>query len=185
MRKEEVRQSFLDKRMALSPEETARLNEQLVDQFFRYTRLENIHVIHCYLPIAPDTRLIINRLRKDHPTIRISIPKMNAADRLMEHFYFVNEDQLLVNRWGIPEPVYGVSTLASEIDLVIVPLLAFDEQGHRVGYGKGFYDKFLPNCKADCQKTGISFFGPVIIDDINHHDQKLTNVITPEKQYQF
>ena len=66
------------------------------------------------------------------------------------------------------------------------PLLAFDEQGHRVGYGKGFYDKLLSKCKPDCKRIGLSLLEPTSkIDDINPHDGILHACITPSKTWDF
>lgn len=87
---------------------------------------------------------------------------------------------------GIPEPVGGTVTEPSEIDLILMPLLAFDKRGHRVGYGKGFYDRFLRSCRADCIKAGLSLFPPEEkIDDVAEFDQPMTMAITPESVFRF
>ncbi|RYZ27704.1 MAG: 5-formyltetrahydrofolate cyclo-ligase, partial [Chitinophagaceae bacterium] len=73
-----------------------------------------------------------------------------------------------------------------EIDLVVVPLLTFDKKGYRVGYGKGFYDRFLHQCKKDCIKIGLSYFDPIeAVDDANEFDVTLDFCITPQKAYVF
>ena len=70
--------------------------------------------------------------------------------------------------------------------MVILPLLAFDQQGYRVGYGKGFYDKFLSGCREDCLKVGFSYFEPIeTIDDCNEFDVPLDLCITPQNVYVF
>ena len=70
--------------------------------------------------------------------------------------------------------------------MVFVPLLAFDEKGNRVGYGKGFYDKFLAECKPEILKIGVSFFEPEnIIPDVLNTDIQLDLCITPTKVYNF
>jgi len=74
----------------------------------------------------------------------------------------------------------------AEIDMVLVPLLCFDRQGHRVGYNKGFYDKFLKRCRPDCLKIGLGYFPPeAAIDDISSFDVKLDHCITPESIFDF
>ena len=76
--------------------------------------------------------------------------------------------------------------IAKKLDVIVVPLLCFNEAGHRVGYGKGFYDKFLVRCKKKVQKIGISFFEKYEkIDDLTKLDQKLDIIITPNKLIQF
>ena len=80
----------------------------------------------------------------------------------------------------------GEITEPDEIDLVLVPLLAFDQEGYRVGYGKGYYDKFLSQCREDVIKIGLSFFEPVdAISDINQFDMSLNYCVTPQQVYDF
>jgi 5-formyltetrahydrofolate cyclo-ligase len=89
-------------------------------------------------------------------------------------------------KWGIKEPVDGKEINAELIDLVIVPLLVFDKFGHRVGYGKGFYDRFLSKCRRDTIKIGLSLFPQVDeIDDVNRYDVKLDYGIVPGKTVAF
>jgi 5-formyltetrahydrofolate cyclo-ligase len=98
----------------------------------------------------------------------------------LENIYFEGLHQLKKNKWGILEPEQGVPTPTEKIDAVIVPLLAFDEKGHRVGYGKGFYDRFLAQCRKNCQRIGISFFSAAtLIEDIDENDIQLTSCINP------
>jgi 5-formyltetrahydrofolate cyclo-ligase len=183
MNKEELRRFFLAKRKQLSSDEYARLNLQLYHLFFTHVDLSFLKVLHTYLPIQrnnePDTWQLLDRVRREFPHIRISLPKMTADGRL-ENFFFEGIHQLVKNSLGISEPRQGVPTPTGQIDLVIVPLLAFDQSGHRIGYGKGYYDRFLTECRNDCQKIGLSLFGPVeSIDDAGIHDVKLNMVIEP------
>ena len=70
--------------------------------------------------------------------------------------------------------------------MVLVPLLGFDERGHRVGYGKGFYDRFLAECNPKIQKIGLSLFEPVAqIDDTSDFDIPLDACITPNRIWYF
>jgi 5-formyltetrahydrofolate cyclo-ligase len=70
--------------------------------------------------------------------------------------------------------------------VVFVPLLAFDKQGNRVGYGKGFYDRFLANCKPETIKIGLSFFEVENeIADVFNNDIELDYCVTPNKIYTF
>ncbi|MFM8832750.1 MAG: 5-formyltetrahydrofolate cyclo-ligase, partial [Cytophagales bacterium] len=78
------------------------------------------------------------------------------------------------------EPANGNMVYTPDIDLVLVPLLAFDKEGHRVGYGKGYYDRFLKGCKSSCKKIGLSFFNAVEkISETTSLDFKLDDVIVP------
>ena len=72
------------------------------------------------------------------------IPKI-ADDFLLEHYLLTDQTPLKPNRWGIPEPLSGIPITPQLIQVVFVPLLAFDCQGHRVGSGRGYYDRFWRN----------------------------------------
>jgi len=96
------------------------------------------------------------------------------------------ETDFVVNAYGIAEPINGEWITPEEIDLVFVPFLACDEKGYRVGYGKGFYDRFLASCRPDILKIGFSYFEPVEhISDINQFDVPLNICITPNRIYEF
>src|SRR6267154_4326393 len=189
MNKNSVRNNYLQLRLALSEEEYREFSQKLAAVFFSSVDLARISTIHIFLPIAskkePKTWLIIDQLQKDFPGIRISIPKMSDENR-WTNFYFEGRNQIKSNRWGIPEPQCGDVTQVEKIDMVVVPLLAFDQKGNRAGYGKGYYDFFLKLCRPDCKRIGLSFFDPIDeIADINLYDVKLTHCITPAKLYTF
>ena len=189
MTKEELRKRYADKRKKLTPTECAHLNLQLYQFFFSNIDLSFIKIIHCYLPIIknnePDTWMIIDRIRREFPHVKISVPRVRA-DKTLESFYFEGLHQLQINAWGIQEPKQGIPTPEEKIDLVIVPLLAIDQHGHRVGYGKGYYDRFLKKCNKNCKTIGLSFFKPVeLISDVDENDVALTSCIDPFRVHHF
>ena len=113
------------------------------------------------------------------------IPKIVDENRL-EHFLLNDQTPLKNNRWGIPEPLSGITINPKQIEVVFVPLLVFDQHGHRVGYGKGYYDRFLDQCSESTLKVGLTFFDPVTkIEDIETHDISLDFALTPERIYAF
>jgi len=184
MTKKELRKVYLKKRMELSDAQYQLLNEQLCDQFFAAVKFSGIKVVHTFLPIKKNrevnTWLIIDRIRREFPDVKISIPRINNHASELEHYYYEGPGQLVTNTWDIPEPVKGVPTPTTNIDAVLVPLLAFDKQGHRLGYGRGFYDRFLVNCRPDCLKIGLSFFDVVEkIEDTHEKDVPLDLIVTP------
>ena len=188
MNKKELRKLFLEKRKALSEADYLRLNLALYAHFFAGIDLSFTHVLHTFLPIfanhEPDTWAIVERVRREFPHVRISLPRVTGDH--IENFYFEGPHQLQTSAWGIREPRHGVPTRPEEIDLIIVPLLAFDKQGHRVGYGRGYYDRLLSQVRPACHKIGITFFPPVdSIDDIARHDMPLDRCVTPEGVISF
>ncbi len=190
MTKAQLRTLYQQKRFALSEAECGHLNFRLYQNFFGNIDLSFIGVLHTFLPITQknevDTWLILDRIRREFPHIRITIPKVNNQTNTFDSFYFEGLHQLETNAWGIPEPKQGTPTEPKKIDMVLVPLLVFDTNGNRVGYGKGFYDKFLATCKPECKKIGLSFFeAETKIDDVNAFDVPLDACITPKGVQHF
>ncbi len=187
MTKDELRKKYLAKRLALSEKEHDEQSIHMANRFFHSLDLSGIGTLHIYLPIEakrePDTWLIINRVKKNYPNVRLVVPKME--EERVESFFFEGCLQLEKNKWGILEPQYGVIVREEEMDMVIVPLLAFDKQGHRVGYGKGYYDRFLKLCRPDCIKVGLSFFEPEKSILTRAEDVMLNVCVTAEKFYSF
>lgn len=188
MTKKEIRKQFLEKRKALSESECAMLNQALYSNFFASVDLSFVRVLHIFLSIPnnqePDTWPLLDRIRREFPHIRMSVPKV-VGDHL-ENFFFEGLHQLHTSSWGIQEPKQGVPTPTDKIDIVIVPLLAVDERGHRVGYGRGYYDRLLKTTRKDCLKVGLSFFSPVKeIEDITDQDVRLNQCVTPEGTLAF
>lgn len=190
MTKASLRTAYIEKRKSISELDYLQLNLRICELFFSFVDLSPVNVVHSFLPVTaskePDMWLIINRLRKEFPNIKLSIPRINRKANSLENFYFEGLQQLAENNWGIQQPMYGIPTPSEKIDLVLVPLLVFDEMGHRVGYGKGYYDRFLSTCRDDCQKIGVSLFPPIEkIADTNENDFRLTACLTPERSYIF
>jgi 5-formyltetrahydrofolate cyclo-ligase len=190
MTKRELRKLYLQKREALSEAKYGQLTFQLYQNFFSSIDLSFIKVLHTFLPIAAkkevDTWLIIDRIKREFPHIRISIPKVNSQTGVFDSFYFEGLHQLTTNEWGIQEPKQGIPTEPEKVDLVLIPLLAYDKKGHRVGYGKGFYDKFLATCRPDCKKIGLSLFeAQEKIADVKDFDVQMDHCITPHAVINF
>ena len=190
MNKEVLRKEYLDRRKRLDSIEWVRRNSALHEHFFDNIKLEKITSVHMFLPMVermePDTWQIITQLQKKHPEIRIIISRTVWKDHSLEHYVFENRAQLEVNRYGIPEPVSGTRVDNSEIDMVVVPLLVVDKRGHRIGYGGGFYDRFLAKLGAHVFKVGFSLANPIEIDiETEPHDIPLNACICPAGFFEF
>lgn len=190
LKKQDLRKIYLEKRTALPEETCAHYSSTLAAKFFVEINLTRVEFLHAYFPIPlkcePDTRIIIDRLQNEYPGVSIVLPKMEPATYKLHHHIYRKGDPLVTNSWGIAEPKGGTVVNPEQFDIVIVPMLAYDQYGHRVGYGKGYYDRFLPACRPDCIKVGLSFFDPVdqIVDRASF-DVRLNLVITPETTYRF
>jgi 5-formyltetrahydrofolate cyclo-ligase len=188
--KSELRKTYLDKRRSLSPGEVAAASARIAERFFAEIDLREIRVLHTFIRIPKfnefDTSTIYFRIWQERPDIVTCSPRIDSTFDELESYAFDENTEFIESSWGIREPA-GIETVdADEIDLVVVPLLCFDENGHRVGYGKGYYDRFLAHCRADCMKVGVSLFPSVeSIDDIHQGDVQLDAVITPDRNYRF
>jgi len=143
-------------------------------------------IYHVYLSMESknevDTNDILSFLLNKNK--RVIVPKM--LNKNLIHFEIDQNTKFIKNKLGIEEPVSKVSIDTSLIEIIIVPLLVFDKNGHRVGYGGGFYDRFMSNIKDDVIKVGLSLFGPIDeISDINDNDIPLNFVVTPTRTYNF
>lgn len=188
MTKSELRSVFLAKRKALSTDAIFDCSRRISDRFFDNFTLDAVKILHCFVTMAKfheiDTSIIFERVWSDFPSIRTVAPRVNPEKSEIESVAFSADTPLVEGAWGIHEPATVETVKVQEIDLVLVPLICFDDLGYRVGYGKGFYDKFLSQCRPDCLKVGLSFFPPVEkIDDINEYDVPLDFCITPDRVY--
>ncbi len=187
--KQQLRKTYLAKRMDLSPEGYATANQALLAGF-QQLNFEHINCISLFLPMLerrePDTFLLIDWLKHNHPAVQLAYPKADFATSSMVHFLDDAVLEIDSNDYGIPEPITGNTVDNLVIDMVIVPLLAVDQRGYRVGYGKGFYDRFMAQCKPGIRFIGLSFFEPVdFIDDIDQYDIPLHQCITPTGMLSF
>jgi 5-formyltetrahydrofolate cyclo-ligase len=185
MTKNELRKIYLAKQKALSAIERIERSEKIAERFFERFSLENTRFLHIFLPIEKkreiETGFIYKRVWKDFPHIEIVVPRIDIQAMTLEHLKFKADTSLEKNRWHIFEPTESKLIEIKQIDAVLVPLLCFDERGFRVGYGKGFYDKFLSECRADCLKIGLSYFAPIKeVSDAQNFDVKLNFCVTPE-----
>ena len=115
---------------------------------------------------------------------QIIIPKININRDSLDSYIFDEKTVFSLDKLRIPEPVNGI-LFNGKIDVVILPLLAYDLDGNRIGYGKGFYDKFISKLKLEPLKIGISYFSPEKSLEFNNHDINLDYCITPNKIFSF
>lgn len=184
MNKRELRQAYLQKRLALSQETRDRYSTQMITSYLETIAGRSIRYVHIYLPIIErgefDTFRLMDSVSGIYPNVTFVIPKSNFKDHSLRH-YLVNERlKLSKTRYGLTEPVSGEEADLKLIDEVIVPLLCVDRKGYRLGYGAGFYDRFLAGIDIKIRKIGFSFFKPLDYLPVEPHDLPLDHVIFPE-----
>ena len=179
----------MEKRKQLTTAQLDSYSQQIADQFITMP-LANVRYLHVYYPIPGkgevDTIKIVSWVRNVRSDIKIVLSRLNKDDNTLDHILWREDTPLAMNSWGITEPELGEAVSPFEVDMILVPLLVCDKNGHRVGYGKGFYDRFLADCRWDAQKIGLSFFDPVEeISNTNQFDIPLNACITPGKVLNF
>lgn len=186
-KKQELRKIYKQKRSELTPSIIEDKSISIANKSLALPiwKMENYHL---FLPIEHqnevDTNYLLHILQGRDKNVVIS--KSDFSDTSMKHFLLTDATKLVVNQWGIPEPENGFEVSPKQIDVVFLPLLAFDLKGNRVGYGKGFYDRFLSECKNKVMKIGLSFFeAEEVIEDAHHSDVPLDYCITPQEIYTF
>lgn len=187
MTKAELRKKYLAKREQLAPGQLQQFSEQICDLVFTHFQLEDKYV-SLFLPIERQHEINTYRIWEKAVEFgaKVAVPRSNFETMDMKHILFESEDQLELSHWGIPEPKKGKVVAADRFDFVFVPLLTADKKGHRVGYGKGFYDKFLRKCAPNCQFIGLHLFDfENKIDDVHPGDVRLDACITPKGLHRF
>ena len=194
MDKKEARKKSKEARKQLSQEEIEDKSLAIANQLLRMDTVPSLRLVwdklyyHLFLTIEEqkeiNTEYILQILAGKDKEIVIS--KCEFATLGMTHFLLTDNTKIKKNSYNVPEPVDGLEVPDAKIDVVFVPLLAYDKQGNRVGYGKGFYDNFLSKCKPETIKIGLSFFPPEErIDDVSTNDVKLDFCVTPEGIFEF
>lgn len=189
-----LRRAALATRQALGLAEVTRRSAALSQQLFAHFPVARWHWLHVFLPLPakhePDTWQLIHHIWAEQLPVRLAVPVVQADGCSLRHHELTPSTRLQPNRWGIPEPVAGPAAEVSpaQLDAVLVPLLYCDQHGHRVGYGGGFYDRFLAHCRPGTAFIGLNVLnetpGPAIAD-VLPTDVPLTACITPDGVWNF
>lgn len=187
MNKKELRIKYKNLRENLTVYEVENLSLEIANHLIHLDIWEKTYY-HLFLPIEEkkevDTEFILQILAGRDKEVIIS--KSDFDTKKMTHYLLTDNTKIKKNEYNIPEPVDGIEVPSHKIDVVFVPLLAFDEKGNRVGYGKGFYDIFLKECRNDVLKIGLSYFeSEEKIEDVLPSDIQLDLCVTPKKIYTF
>lgn len=190
MQKADLRRAALAARRALPAATVAQRSAALQQQLFQQFPVAQWRWLHVFLPVTrqhePITWPIIHRVWAECPTTQLAVPVVQPDGVSLRHYRLTPNTPLIDNRWGISEPAGAAEVAPAALDAVLLPLLAFDELGQRVGYGKGFYDRFLPQCRPDTLRIGLSLELPVPrITDAWAGDVPLHACLTPERTWWF
>ncbi len=187
MLKKELRKIFRERRSALNAIEREKMHDLILIQFQRLPiEIPTIIMTYAAFENEFDPQIIIDYCNFKQPNQIISMPVVSARNNEMKSILVDDDTIFSLNQYGIPEPEGENELQPNKLEMVLIPLLAFDKKGNRVGYGKGYYDRFLKKCNADVIKVGFSYFNHCDhITDINEHDIPLDHCITPTTIYSF
>ena len=189
-----LRRAALAHRAALSTAEIAQRSQQLCEQLFQHFPVTEWRWLHLFLPLArlnePDTWLIIRHIWAEGLAVRLAVPVVQPDGASLKHYELTPDTPLHLSRFGIPEPEATAATevLPAAFDAVLVPLLAVDAAGYRVGYGGGFYDRFLAQCRPGTQFIGLNVLDEAPLEgiaDVLPTDVALTAYLTPGQVWRF
>jgi 5-formyltetrahydrofolate cyclo-ligase len=189
MTKQEIRKTYAQKRAEINPKKKLDYDDLMLLKFQKYNYNFCSYLLTYWGITAkkePNTHLYSSYLRHFVPNLQMAYPTTNFENATMQAIQIDENTVYKTNKYLITEPQSGNILPPSLFDIVFVPLFVCDKNGFRVGYGKGFYDKYLANCREDCVKIGFSYFEPIHkIDDINAFDIPLNMCITPTSVYEF
>lgn len=186
--KQELRSAYRQLRKKLTPDQVKEKSIAIRRQFESWlSEREPLTHFHLFFPIdrfnEVNTFYIMELLEQKDKVIYTSQVSKDSLD--MDTLKLPKDAAFFLDEWGIPVPQESILVAPSKIQVVLVPLLAYDSQGNRVGFGKGYYDHFLSKLKADVIKIGLSFFEPEPEVKREMHDIPLNFCVTPEKVFTF
>lgn len=186
MDKAYFRKKYKDLRAELTEEQIQDLSLAIANQSLKLPIWDKTYY-HIFLTSEAKkevhTEFLLHILQGKDKSIVLS--RANFQNAEMDHILLQENTRLETSSYGIPEPVDGLEISPSLLEVIFVPLLAFDITGNRIGYGKGFYDRFLEKCKPESLKIGLSFFEPEQKIAHDFIDFPLDYCITPKKTYSF
>lgn len=141
MNKQELRRAIRERKRAMTEEEIVERSNALAEKFYNTPAYQAASTIYGYLPYNQEVRTVPMLQRALDDGKRVAVPKVYGEE--MRFIYLEDLTQVSKGYAGIPEPIADAPVADDKRALVLMPGLAFDPQGHRIGYGGGFYDRFL------------------------------------------
>ncbi|HEY3875662.1 MAG TPA: 5-formyltetrahydrofolate cyclo-ligase [Candidatus Kapabacteria bacterium] len=176
-----LRTEAIRARNALPTELRQEWSMAIQSKFVEESRERNFRSIHCYLSIRSEveTGELVERLLASGIRITVPIVEASATSRILGHSEITSLSSLARGPFGLAEPTERNSISLETLDAVIVPLVAFDRTGTRLGYGLGFYDRFLRSLPASVERIGLAFqMQEVPYIPAFTHDERLDAILT-------
>ena len=181
--KQKLRAYYLKRREDMLPNEADLKSKRIINTLIKSDLYQYVTTVHCYVSIEDKNEVRTKRLLEQmfDDGKRVVVPKILNKGRLA-HSEISSLGELKINRWGVGEPVNDRYVDTDELELIIVPMVAGDRFRNRLGYGKGFYDRFLR--KVQAKKVGLLYDlqvhpSPLMMET---HDIPLDLLITENEQ---
>lgn len=182
MQKEELRKQFAQVRASSHAKMRYDDKQRIFANLRQIPSFVKAKTIMCYFARGsevPTKNLILELLNSEK---RVVLPRTNTEDKSITPYFITSIEDLEVASFGVLEPNLNCKICKSEdIDVVLVPAVAFDERGHRLGYGLGFYDRFLPGIK--CETIGLAYDETILNTNlpVDSHDVALNHVVSERR----
>ena len=188
MKKETARINYQKRRKEISSLQFEEDSSLIICNLIELIKKSKPTCIHCFLTINQqseiNTKPIIEYCWENR--IDVVVPVTDFTNNTLKNAKFDPSTKTVLTKNNIPEPINPIWANDSDIGLVITPLLAFDAMGHRVGFGRGFYDRLFSSLNNKVKRVGVSFFEPCeTLEDIDNYDVPLTHCVTPQTTYCF
>lgn len=166
----------------LSPAQRTSAAYRIADALLSLDELAGANAVlaHAALPNEIDPAPAIARLRERG--VRIAYPRIESPGVLGLHFV-THELDLVPGPFGLAQPSeFSPRMRARDADAILLPGIAFDERGTRLGYGGGYYDRLLPQCRPDCVRIGLGFDEQLLAEiPAEEHDEHVDIIVTPSR----
>ncbi|MBO6586496.1 MAG: 5-formyltetrahydrofolate cyclo-ligase [Gracilimonas sp.] len=180
--KQDLREKVLAERLQIPDREWKNKSDQIISSLTNADYFKEAKTVHTYISMNQRREVYTDGLLEDilNGDKRAVVPVTNFEDRSLTHSEIRSLSDLKKNKWGVEEPKHITPVNVKELELIIVPMAAADRAGNRLGYGKGFYDRFLKEAKAI--KVGL-VFDAFLFDEIpiEEFDEKLDVIISEEE----
>lgn len=180
--KEELRRTLLERRKSISEPDYYGASADIIEQLKRQQEYQNARTIHSYVSINERREVETRELIKEmlFKGKKVVVPITDFENGMLTHIQLGSFDDLEPNKWGVLEPSGGEQVSTDELELVIVPMVGADGRCNRIGYGEGFYDRFLK--KVSCPKIGLIFERNVVEEiPVEDFDIPLDKIVTGER----
>lgn len=189
--KTSLRIQAMRRRAALTTELCKQYSAEIIAALIKHFSWSTIDCVHCYLPhhakMEVDTQPFFDYLFAEQPHITVVTNRLNFVSQQIECCIVYPDTPLVPNHFQIAEPDQNARVIdPQKINVMILPLLACDQQGNRLGYGKGYYDRLLARCSTDMLRVGINYFLP-LQENIPHeaHDMPLHGLMAHKGYFNF